>query len=127
MNLEELKATAEAATPGLGFAVGPNEQTLFTWRETMVDEATLEEVRSIVITATLPEADAEFFRAADRERVLALVKVVEATQRFIRHIDAPSFGSHFCDLCLTDNSEGHRPDCEWLLFDKALKELEAME
>lgn len=80
MNLAELKAKAEAATPGLGFAAGPHGQTLFTWLSTMVDEANGEEVQSIVVAMTLPEADAAFIAAANPKTVLALVKVAEAVR-----------------------------------------------
>ena len=114
MNLQDLKQKAEAATPGLGFAAGPHGQTLFTWLSTMVDEANGEEVQSIVVAMTLPEADAEFFRAANRETVLALVKVAEAIKKVLE----------------ADNQEFY-PDSP---FDRAvedayaaLEELEAME
>ena len=77
MNLEALRAKAEAATPGLGFAAGPHGQTLFTWLSTMVDEVTGEEAPSIVVTSTLPEADAAFIAAANPQVVLALIRAIE--------------------------------------------------
>ena len=124
MNLEELKAKAEAATRGRWTKGNPRYGAVVT--DIPAHEG-FTEYGGYVVCESAKKQDVEFIAAANPHTVLALVKVVEATQRFIRHIDAPSFGSHFCDLCLTDNSEGHRPDCEWLLFDAAMKELEGME
>lgn len=114
MNLNELKAKAQAATPGLGFAAGPQGQTLFTWLSRMVEEVGGEEVQSIVVAMTLPDADAEFFRIANPQTVLALVKVAEAVKKVLE----------------ADNQEFY-PDSP---FDRAveyayaaLEELEAME
>ena len=136
MNLEALRAKAEAATPGLGFAAGPHGQTLFTWLSTMVSEVTGEEAPSIVVTSTLPEADAAFIAAANPQVVLALVKVVEALNECDSLSPWEQIGDSFTEQCRECGSDrprhyesrpAHFDFCPWPKLVKAREELEGME
>ena len=129
MNLEELKAKAEAATPGpwtSGDMIRPDEILPHFHIEWCWDgESEINE-----------EADHAFIAVANPQAVLALVRVVEA----LRECDSLSpweqVGDSFTERCRecgsdrpwpSDPGPAHFDFCPWPKLVKAREELEGME